>query len=68
MKIHVPRSDTILFVSHLRRNPNVSINSYLSYEKSLAASCVGNLWNRIANTHIGLQNTQTRVLKPQNAP
>ncbi len=68
MKIHVPRSDTILFVSHLRRNPNAPVKNYLSYEKSLVASCVGNLWNRVANTHIGLQNTQPPVLKPQNAP
>ena len=60
--------DAILYVSDLRRNPGASINSYLNYEKSIAASCVLALWSRIANTHIGLMNTEPVVLKPQNAP
>ena len=53
MKIHVPRSDETLFVSHLRRNPDAKVQSYLAYEKSLSASCVGDLWNRVVNTRIG---------------
>jgi len=54
MKIHVPGSDDILFVSRPRRNPDYQIKSYLNYEKSLPGSCVADLWNRAANTHIGL--------------
>jgi len=54
MKIYVPRSDEILFVSHLRRNPDAQVRTYLAYEKSLAPSCVGDLWNNVVNTRIGL--------------
>ncbi len=64
MKIHVPGSDDILFVSHPRRNPNYQIKSYLNYEKSLSGSCVADLWNRVANTHIGLVPNPVPVPKP----
>jgi hypothetical protein len=68
MKIHVPRSDDTLFVSHLRRNPDYQLKSYLNYEKSLATSCVNDLWNRVANTHIGLIPNPVRVPKPTDLP
>lgn len=63
MKIHVPRSDETLFISHLRRNPDAKVQSYLAYEKSLAASCVGDLWNGVVNTRIGPVESAVRVPK-----
>lgn len=63
MKIHVPGSEETLFACHLRRNPDYQMKSYLGYEKSLAGSCVANLWGRVVNTHIGLVANPVRVPK-----
>jgi hypothetical protein len=64
MKVHVPGSDNILFVTHPRRNPEYQIKNYLNYEKSVTGSCVVDLWNRVANTHVGLVPNPVPRAKP----
>jgi hypothetical protein len=55
MKIYAPTSEEPLFTHHPVFNPDFQLHGDPTrYNRDIARGCVTALWNRIANTHIGL--------------
>jgi len=58
MKIYAPGSEDPVFTYHPAFNPDFQIHGDPArYNRDIARGCVTALWNRIANTHIGLRNS-----------
>jgi hypothetical protein len=66
MKIFAPNSEEPIFTHHPAFNPNFQIQGDPSrYNRDMAGGCVLALWNRLANTHIGLISPPQPVAQPR---